>query len=71
MILAAITDSDGTRKGVLDQVFTGDGVTVPADEAMLGKDVGLSTDTGECTLRDVTLSQIVDQRESKLATVGL
>ena len=38
VILAAIEKSDGTRKGVRDQVFSGDGITIPADQAVIGKD---------------------------------
>ena len=32
VILAAIAKSDGTRKGVRDQVFGGSGITIPADQ---------------------------------------
>ncbi len=34
VILAAIEKSDGTRKSVTDAVFTGEGITIPADKSL-------------------------------------
>ena len=47
VILAAIEASDGTRKGVRDAVFADDGITVPADISVLGKDIHIDARTGE------------------------
>ncbi len=36
--LAALAKSEGTRTGVTNQVFTGDGITIPADQSVTGKE---------------------------------
>jgi branched-chain amino acid transport system substrate-binding protein len=49
VILAAIEKSDGTRKGVTDAVFTGAGITVPADVSVIGKEMVIDPKTGDTT----------------------
>jgi branched-chain amino acid transport system substrate-binding protein len=55
VILAAIAKSDGTRKGVLDQVFSGDGITIPADQAVVGKDIKIDPKTGDVNALDYSV----------------
>jgi branched-chain amino acid transport system substrate-binding protein len=60
VVLAAIERSDGTRKGVRDAVFAGAGVTVPAETAMLGREVTIDPGTGDVSLRDVSIRRVAD-----------
>jgi branched-chain amino acid transport system substrate-binding protein len=55
VVLAALERSDGTRASVRDQVFSGDGVTVPAATAILGRDCHIDPSTGDVTLLDFTI----------------
>ncbi|GAA1829299.1 hypothetical protein GCM10009682_55240 [Luedemannella flava] len=63
VILAAVARSDGTRRGVRDQVFSGTGVTVPAAEAVLGKDVHIDPATGDVNVRDLSVLRMTDGTE--------
>jgi branched-chain amino acid transport system substrate-binding protein len=65
VILQAIKDSDGTRKGVNDAVFT-KGVTVPASESVLGKDITIDTKSGDLTAQDISMFVIKGQKETFL-----
>jgi branched-chain amino acid transport system substrate-binding protein len=65
VIIQAIKNSDGTRKGVTDAIFT-KGVTVPASESVLGKDVTIDTKTGDLTAQDISMFVIKDQKETFL-----
>ncbi len=47
VILAAIEKSDGTRKGVTDAVFSGEGITIPADKSVIGKEIKIDPTTGD------------------------
>lgn len=64
VILAAIEKSDGTRKGVNNAVFSGDGITIPADRSMLGKDVKIDPSTGDVGVRDISILVVKDKKES-------
>lgn len=66
VILAAIEASDGTRKGVRDAVFADDGITVPADISVLGKDIHIDARTGDTTAKDISVEQIKDNVETFL-----
>jgi branched-chain amino acid transport system substrate-binding protein len=66
VMLAAIEKSDGTRKGVRDAVFTGAGITIPADQSILGKDVKIDPQTGDTGNKDITVEIIKDQKETTL-----
>jgi len=55
VILAAVEKSDGTRKSVNDAVFGGDGITIPASTAVLGKDVKIDTKTGDVSVLDFSI----------------
>jgi branched-chain amino acid transport system substrate-binding protein len=71
VILAAIANSDGTRKGVTAAVFGGSGITVPASTAMLGKDVAIDPKTGDVGLRQVSVEQVKDNDETYVKTITL
>ena len=47
VILAAIEKSDGTRKGVTEAVFEGEGITIPADQSVVGKEIKIDPATGD------------------------
>ena len=55
VILEAIAKSDGTRKGVSDAVFTGAGITIPATESVLGKEIKIDPATGDVNAKDITV----------------
>ena len=59
VILAAIEKSDGTRKGVTDQVFSGAGITIPADIAVLGKEIKIDPATGDVNAQGHHRSSVV------------
>ncbi len=63
VILAGIAKSDGTRKGVNDAVLTGEGVTVPASESVLGKEIRIDPTTGDTTARDLTIEKVTGGKE--------
>jgi branched-chain amino acid transport system substrate-binding protein len=66
VILAAIAKSDGTRKGVNDAVVgesAGAGISVPADQSVLGKEIKIDPATGDTSARDLTVFQIKDKKE--------
>lgn len=64
VILAAIAKSDGTRKGVRDAIFEGTGITIPAAESLLGKDLTLDPATGDVNVKDITVEQIKGAAET-------
>jgi len=67
VILAAIEKSDGTRKGVTPQVVGGSGgVTIPADKAILGKDIKIDPATGDVNAIDMTIQHITGGKEVTL-----
>jgi branched-chain amino acid transport system substrate-binding protein len=66
VILAAIAKSDGTRKGVRDAVFEGDGITIPAAESIIGKEIKIDPETGDTNSRDVTVEIIKNNAETFL-----
>jgi branched-chain amino acid transport system substrate-binding protein len=55
VILQAIEKSDGTRKGVRDAVFDGEGITIPADDSVLGKELKIDTATGDVNAIDISV----------------
>lgn len=64
VILAAIAKSDGTRQGVLDAVFSGDGITIPESESVTGKEIKIDPSSGDTTARDVTVEVVKDKKET-------
>jgi branched-chain amino acid transport system substrate-binding protein len=63
VILAAIEKSDGTRKSVTSQVFGGSGITIPADKAILGKEIKIDASTGDVNAIDMTIQRIENGAE--------
>jgi branched-chain amino acid transport system substrate-binding protein len=64
VILAAIAKSDGTRKGVTDAVFSGDGITIPAEQSVVGKELRVDPATGDTTARDVSVLVLKGGKEA-------
>ena len=69
MILAAIAKSDGTRRGVRDQVFDGAGVTIAADRAIVGRAISIDPATGDMNVNDVTVLVVKDGHETLVKAV--
>jgi branched-chain amino acid transport system substrate-binding protein len=63
VILAAIAKSDGTRKSITDQVFNGEGIDIPADQSVLGKEIKIDTKTGDTNNRDITVLFMKNNQE--------
>jgi branched-chain amino acid transport system substrate-binding protein len=66
VILQAISQSDGTRKSVTDQVFSGAGITIPADVSAIGKEIKIDPATGDVNVIDITIEQIKGNAETTL-----
>lgn len=64
VILAAIAKSDGTRKGIRDAIFEAPGITIPASESLLGKDLTIDPATGDVNVKDVTVEKITGGKET-------
>lgn len=64
VILAAIAKSDGTRKGVTDAVFSGDGVDIPQADSVTGKEIKIDTKTGDTGAKDVTVELVKGGKET-------
>ena len=63
VILAAIEKSDGTRKGV-PRPSEGEGITIPADQAVLGKEIKIDPTTGDVTAKDISILLVKDGKET-------
>ena len=66
IILAAIAKSDGTRKGVNNAVFSGSGISIPAKQSVLGKELKISTLSGDTLAKDITIEVIKNNDETTL-----
>jgi branched-chain amino acid transport system substrate-binding protein len=66
VILAAIEKSDGTRKGVTNAVFSGDGISIPGSQSVLGKDMKIDTTTGDVSVRDISVLNMKANQEAFL-----
>ena len=64
VILAAIEMSDGTRRGVWEQVLRGTGITIGADIAIIGKPVSIDPATGDVSARDISVVVVKDGKET-------
>ena len=69
VILAAIEKSDGTRKGVRDAVFEGEGITIPADTSAIGKEIKIDPATGDTSAQDITVLQLQGGEETFVEAV--
>ncbi len=66
VILAAIAKSDGTRKSVNNAVFSGSGISIPAKQSVLGKELKISTLSGDTLAKDITVEVIKNNDETTL-----
>jgi len=66
VILAAIAQSDGTRQGVVNQVFTGAGITIPADQCVLGKEIHIDPASGDVNAKDISVLIMKSNQETFL-----
>ena len=64
VILDAIAKSDGTRKSVTEQVLGGSGITIPADQSVLGKEIKIDPATGDTSAKDLTIEIIKGGKET-------
>lgn len=64
VILAAIEKSDGTRKSITEAVFGGEGITIPADESVIGKEVIVDPKTGDTNNKDISILQLKSGKET-------
>ncbi len=71
VILAAIAKSDGTRKGVTDAIFSGSGITIPANESVLGKSLKIDPKSGDTNAIDITIEVIKGGKETTLTAWAL
>ena len=71
VILAAIAKSDGTRKGVTEAIFSGSGITIPANESVLGKSLTIDPKTGDTNAIDITIEVIKGGQETTLTAWAL
>jgi branched-chain amino acid transport system substrate-binding protein len=65
-ILAAIAKSDGTRQGVINQVFSGSGIDIPASQSMLGKEIKIDPQTGDTNNKDISILIMKNNQETYL-----
>jgi branched-chain amino acid transport system substrate-binding protein len=71
VILAAIEKSDGTRKGVRDAVFEGEGITIAADKSAIGKEIKIDPATGDSVSKDITILQMKAGKEGFVEVVAI
>jgi branched-chain amino acid transport system substrate-binding protein len=64
VILAALAKSDGTRKGVTNAIFSGTGITIPANASVLGKALTISTLSGDTLAKDITIEVVKGGQET-------
>ena len=64
VILAALAKSDGTRKGVTNAIFSGTGITIPANQSVLGKALTISTLSGDTLAKDITIEVVKGGQET-------
>lgn len=64
VILAAIEKSDGSRKGVRDQVFEGSGVSIDSAKALVGKAIKIDPATGDTDAKDITVELVKGGEET-------
>jgi branched-chain amino acid transport system substrate-binding protein len=67
VVLAAIEKSDGTRKSVNDAVFSGEGITIPADKSALGKEIKIDPATGDTSAIDISILVLKGDAETFVA----
>ena len=71
LILAAIVKSDGTRAGVRGAVFSGTGITIPAELSAIGKEFTIDPATGDTSARDVSVLKIQAGQPTLVTSVSV
>ncbi|MDQ1290204.1 MAG: branched-chain amino acid transport system substrate-binding protein [Actinomycetota bacterium] len=71
VILAAIEKSDGTRRSITEQVFSGDGITIPANLSVLGKEMKIDPKSGDVNVKDITVEVVKGSKEVPLKSIAL
>jgi branched-chain amino acid transport system substrate-binding protein len=69
VIVQAISKSDGTRAGVLKEVFgtcSGCGITIPAAQSVLGKELIIDPKTGDVNAKDISILHLLNNQEGFL-----
>jgi len=56
--LQALLQSDGTRKGITNAIFSGDGISVDEKTSILGSTLHISTLSGDPSFKGITIEQI-------------
>ena len=69
VVLEAVRQSDGTRRGVHDAIFSGAGVTVPKEVSVLGADTRIDPATGDVLIKDVTIDVLKRSQETLETTL--
>jgi branched-chain amino acid transport system substrate-binding protein len=64
-ILASVAASDGTRKGVLQQAFSGK-ITITKDQSVIGKEFSIDPKSGDVTVRDMSIQLLTGNVETFL-----
>ncbi|HYP45717.1 MAG TPA: branched-chain amino acid ABC transporter substrate-binding protein [Propionibacteriaceae bacterium] len=68
VMLAAIEKSDGTRAGVTNAVFSGEGITISKDKSVLGKEIKIDPASGDTTSKDITVELLTGGKETFFQT---
>jgi branched-chain amino acid transport system substrate-binding protein len=68
VVLAAIARSDGTRVGVRNQIFEGDGLALTADRSVLGRPVTIDPRSGDVRSCDIAIVRVRDGAEVSVTT---
>ncbi len=58
VILAAIEKSDGTRKSITEAVFSGEGITIPADKSVTGAEIAIDPASGDVKTKTITIQMM-------------
>lgn len=66
VILAAIEKSDGTRAGVTNAVFSGEGITIPADVSVTGAEIKIDPASGDVVTKTITIQIMKGGAETDL-----
>jgi branched-chain amino acid transport system substrate-binding protein len=64
VILAAIAKSDGTRDGVTNAVFSGEGIDIPQADSVTGKEIKIDPASGDTNAKDITVEIVKDKKET-------
>jgi len=71
VIMKAIAASDGTRKGVLDAVFSGEQICLTAEESVSGMGFCINQETGDVDTVTMTLQQMTGGVETDIKAIQI